>query len=182
MPVRRRLPSSPSFCTSTRRTVRSAMPATQAGPALKRTRVSRGLAVGDLFNDGNMDVVVGDIDGPPDGPAQPWCSRTPLGQLRTGRHQEQSPGARTPGSKSSPAGMTQTDEMHQWRQLSLAKRSARPLRPGSGHQDRHPSRFAGPPARWTRSKSLAADHFYSVLEGKGIVAAEEIRPKKAALK
>ena len=30
----------------------------QAGPALKEKRVSRGLAVGDLFNDGNMDVVV----------------------------------------------------------------------------------------------------------------------------
>ena len=37
----------------------------QAGQALKEKRVSRGLAVGDLFNDGNMDVVVGDIDGAP---------------------------------------------------------------------------------------------------------------------
>ena len=27
--------------------------------------VSRGLAVGDMFNDGNMDAVVGDIDGGP---------------------------------------------------------------------------------------------------------------------
>jgi hypothetical protein len=28
-------------------------------------RVSRGLAVGDLFNDGNMDVVIEDLDGSP---------------------------------------------------------------------------------------------------------------------
>ena len=35
----------------------------QSGPALRAKRVSRGLAVGDLFNDGNMDVVVEDLDG-----------------------------------------------------------------------------------------------------------------------
>ena len=37
----------------------------QAGNALMERRVSRGLAVGDLFNDGNMDVVVEDLDGSP---------------------------------------------------------------------------------------------------------------------
>jgi hypothetical protein len=37
----------------------------QAGPALKELRVSRGVAVGDLFNDGNLDVVIGDLDGAP---------------------------------------------------------------------------------------------------------------------
>src|SRR5437763_1316657 len=37
----------------------------QAGPALLEKRVSRGLAVADLFNDGNMDVVISDIDGAP---------------------------------------------------------------------------------------------------------------------
>ncbi len=37
----------------------------EAGPALMERRVSRGLAVGDLFNDGNMDVVVEDLDGKP---------------------------------------------------------------------------------------------------------------------
>src|SRR5580658_9229938 len=36
-----------------------------SGPALKEKRVSRGLAVGDLFNDGNVDVVVSDLDGAP---------------------------------------------------------------------------------------------------------------------
>ena len=37
----------------------------QAGAALTQRRVSRGLAVGDLFNDGQIDVVVGDLDGAP---------------------------------------------------------------------------------------------------------------------
>src|SRR5438105_4267041 len=36
-----------------------------AGPALEERRVSRGLAVGDLFNDGNVDVVVEDLDSAP---------------------------------------------------------------------------------------------------------------------
>jgi hypothetical protein len=37
----------------------------EAGPAMKERCVSRGLAMGDLFNDGNMDIVVGDMDGAP---------------------------------------------------------------------------------------------------------------------
>ena len=31
--------------------------------------VARGLAVGDLFNDGNVDLVIENIDGPPDRPS-----------------------------------------------------------------------------------------------------------------
>ncbi len=37
----------------------------EAGPAIEARRVGRGLAVGDLFNDGKMDVVVEDLDGKP---------------------------------------------------------------------------------------------------------------------
>jgi hypothetical protein len=37
----------------------------QAGPAIQEARASRGLAVGDLFNDGNMDVVIENLDGAP---------------------------------------------------------------------------------------------------------------------
>jgi hypothetical protein len=39
--------------------------AAQFGPALTEERVSRGLAVGDLDNDGRLDVVINDLDGSP---------------------------------------------------------------------------------------------------------------------
>jgi hypothetical protein len=39
--------------------------AAQLGPALTEERVSRGLAVGDLDNDGRLDVVINDLDGSP---------------------------------------------------------------------------------------------------------------------
>ena len=35
------------------------------GPTFTEKRVSRGLAVGDLFNDGQMDIVINDLDGSP---------------------------------------------------------------------------------------------------------------------
>src|SRR4029077_1018565 len=39
--------------------------AAQFGPVLTEERVSRGLAVGDLDNDGRLDVVINDLDGAP---------------------------------------------------------------------------------------------------------------------
>ncbi len=37
----------------------------QAGPALQLRQVARGLAVGNLFNDGKMDIVVENLEGKP---------------------------------------------------------------------------------------------------------------------
>ncbi|HEU5458808.1 MAG TPA: CRTAC1 family protein [Terracidiphilus sp.] len=52
----------------------------RVGPALERPQVSRGVAVGDLFNDGHMEAVVENLMGQPmilrpeDGPANHWIS------------------------------------------------------------------------------------------------------------
>ena len=58
-----------------------AMRAIEAGPAHRRKAVSRGLAVGDLFNDGNMDVVIDDLDGRPMVLQESGHSGAPLGEL-----------------------------------------------------------------------------------------------------
>src|SRR5262249_48558757 len=84
----------------------------QAGPALQQRKVSRGLAVGDLFNSGNMDVVINDLDGPPmvlgnrAAPGNHWIS------LELGSNSPKSNrlaiGARV---KLVAGGITQTDEV-----------------------------------------------------------------------
>jgi hypothetical protein len=61
-----------------------------AGQAMKERRVSRGLAIGDLFNDGNMDIVVGDIDGAPHASSQSRHTGTSLGQRPASWNKEQS--------------------------------------------------------------------------------------------
>ena len=109
----------------------------QAGPALKEKRASRGLAVGDLFNDGNMDVVVGDIDGAPmilrnhGVPGRHWVSF----ELAGG--EEQPAGAqRPPQDRCRRRDPDRRDP--QRRQLSLAERPARALRAGRCNEDRQP--------------------------------------------
>ena len=53
----------------------------QSGPAISKPRVSRGLAVGDLFNDGHMDLVVEESAGSPHGAPQSGNSGPPLGEF-----------------------------------------------------------------------------------------------------
>jgi len=51
-----------------------------AGPAIQIPQVSRGLAVGDLFNDGHLDIVIENLEGEPmilrtqGGPRNHWIS------------------------------------------------------------------------------------------------------------
>jgi len=146
----------------------------QAGPALQEKRVSRGLAVADLFNDGNMDVVVGDLDGSPmilrnhGVPGQHWVSF----ELAGTKSNRLALNARI---KIVAGGMTQTQEIHSGGSY-LSQNDLR-VHFGLGPAEK----VSSVEIRWPSGKAenlgeLAADHFYSVLEGAGIVPAERIRP------
>ena len=146
----------------------------QAGPALPEKRVSRGLAVADLFNDGNMDVVVGDLDGGPmilrnhGVPGQHWVSF----ELAGTKSNRLALNARI---KIVAGGMTQTQEIHSGGSY-LSQNDLR-AHFGLGPADK----ISSVEIRWPSGKvenlgNLLADHYYSVLEGAGIVPAESIRP------
>ncbi len=148
----------------------------QAGPALQEKRVSRGLAVADLFNDGNMDVVIGDIDGAPmllrnhGVPGAHWVSF----ELAGTKSNRLALNARV---KIVAGGMTQTEEIHSGGSY-LSQNDVR-VHFGLGTAQKIDSMEI----RWPSGKietlpAMSADQFYFVLEGQGIVPAERIRPSK----
>ena len=148
----------------------------QAGPALQEKRVSRGVAIGDLFNDGNVDVVVEDLDGPPmvlrnkGLPGRHWVSFE-LAGTKTNRL------AINARIKITAGGMTQTSQV-----LSGASYlSQNDLRQhfGLGSATKIDSvEIDWPSGTVDKMTNLEADKFYSVLEGKGIVPREQIAPGK----
>ncbi len=150
----------------------------QAGPAIQEPRVSRGLAVGDLFNDGNMDLVVEDLVGSPmilrnhGLPGKHWVSF----ELAGTRSNRLAIGARL---KIVAGGMTQTSEIHS----GGSYLSQHDLRVHFGLDKA--TKVDSLEIRWPSGeletlKDLEADKFYSVLEGEGIVPAAKIRPSGAA--
>jgi enediyne biosynthesis protein E4 len=148
---------------------------TEAGPALMEKRVSRGLAVADLFNDGKVDVVVNDLDGPPmilrnQGiPGRNWVSFE-LAGTKSNRL------ALNARMKVTSGGMTQTDEVRSGG--SYLSQSDLRLHFGLGEATKIDSvEIRWPSGTIDHIGSLDANHFYSILEGKGIVPAESIRPR-----
>jgi len=152
----------------------------QAGPALKEPRVSRGLAVGDLFNDGNMDVVVEDLTGSPmilgnsglqtglQGGVRHWVSF----ELAGTKSNRLAIGARV---KITAGGMTQTEEIHSGGSY-LSQNDLR-VHFGLGAAKKIESvEIRWPTGKIETMKDLDADKFYSVLEGQGIVPREKILP------
>ena len=150
----------------------------QSGPALAEKRVSRGLAVADLFNDGNMDVVVNNLDGRPTVLKNRGIS---------GRHWVSFELAGTKSNRLAlnarievvAGGMTQTGEVHSGGSY-LSQNDLR-LHFGLGLASKIDSvEIHWPSGAVEKISALAADHFYSVLEGHGIVPAETIRPTPTA--
>ena len=146
----------------------------QAGPALRIPRVSRGLAAGDLFNDGNVDIVVEDLTGEPmilrnsGVPGRHWASF----ELQGTSSNRLAIGARI-GIVAD--GMTQTEEIHSGGSY-LSQNDLR-VHFGLNTATRIDSvTISWPSGKMETLKNLDADKFYSVLEGHGTVSPEKIRP------
>jgi enediyne biosynthesis protein E4 len=147
----------------------------QSGPAVLEPRVSRGLAVGDLFNDGNVDLVVEDLVGKPmvlrnhGIPGRHWAGFELAGQ----KSNRMAIGARL---KLIAGGMTQTEQIHSGG--SYLSQSDTRVHFGLGKATSIDSlEIRWPSGKVETFKDLSADKFYSVLEGQGIVPGEAIRPK-----
>ncbi|MGD0368114.1 MAG: CRTAC1 family protein [Acidobacteriaceae bacterium] len=146
----------------------------QAGEALKERRVSRGLAVGDLFNDGNMDVVIEDLDGKPmilrnhGVPGNHWVSF----ELDGTKSNRLALNARI---RIVAGGMTQTDEIHSGGSY-LSQNDLR-VHFGLGSATKIDKvEIHWPSGLVENLTNLAADQHYNVLEGKGIVDPSVARP------
>ncbi len=153
---------------------------TQGGAALREPQVSRGLAVGDLFNDGNMDVVINNLDGAPvvlknHGVAgRHWVSF----ELAGTKSNRLAIGARL---KLVAAGITQTEEIHSGGSY-LSQNDLR-VHFGLNQATKIDSlEIRWPSGKVETLKDLEADKFYSALEGQGVVAREKIRPTTASAK
>jgi len=146
----------------------------QAGAPLKEKRVARGLAIGDLFNDGNMDAVVSDLDGSPmilrnhGIPGRHWVSF----ELAGTKSNRLALNARV---KIVAGGMTQTDEIHSGGSY-LSQNDLR-VHFGLGAAQKIDRVEIHWPSGATETMiDVAADQAYSVLEGNGIVPPYRIHP------
>jgi enediyne biosynthesis protein E4 len=145
-----------------------------AGPALSIPQVSRGLAVGDLFNDGHLEVVIENLEGQPmilrsvSGSRNHWISFS-LEGVRSNRLALNARVRVTAGD------LVQQDEVRS----SGSYLSQNDLRLHFGlaaHTRIDKAEVTWPSGATETLKNLASDRFYTVREGQGVVASHAPNP------
>ena len=146
----------------------------QAGDAVTEPRVSRGLATGDLENDGNLDFVIGNLDGAPTILHNPgitgahWVSF----ELAGSKSNRMALGARVTVMA---GGMTQTDEVRSGGSY-LSQNDVRLHFGLAAAQTIDSVEVRWPSGIVEKMTHLQANQFYYILEGSGLVDAAKIRP------
>lgn len=145
----------------------------QAGEALKLPRVGRGLAIGDLFNDGGQEVVVEDLEGEPailrpeGGPRNHW-----IGFELAGAANQLALNERV---KVVAGDLAQVDEVRSGG--SYLSQSDLRLHFGLGGRPQADRvEISWPSGRKQTLTNLRADRFYCLKEGSGVVSCAAIRP------
>ena len=149
-----------------------------AGEAIQIPQVSRGLAVGDLFNDGREDLVIENLEGgpmilrPESAPRNHWISFQFAGTksnrlaLNTRVHVFAGDLAQMDEVRSGGSYMSQNDlRLH----FGLGE-----------HRQADRVEITWPAGESETFTNLAADRFYCLKEGAGIVPCESIRPGRVA--
>jgi hypothetical protein len=149
------------------------------GPAIQIPQVSRGTAFGDLFNDGRVDIVVENVDG------KPMILRN-----EGGANHNHWIGFEVAGTKSNrlalnarikavAGDLVQVDEVRSGGSY-LSQNDLR-IHFGLGSHERLDRvEILWPSGETETINNLAADRFYAVKEGAGVVPRERVRPTAAA--
>ena len=146
-----------------------------AGPAIQVPQVSRGMAIGDLFNDGKLEAVVENLKGQPmilrpeSGPRNHWISL----QLEGVKCNRMALNARV---RAFAGDLVQMDEVVSGGSY-LSQNDVR-VHFGLGTHDRVDKvEITWPGGSKEQLTNLAADRFYVVREGAGVVKTEGTNPK-----
>ncbi|MGH9396378.1 MAG: CRTAC1 family protein [Terriglobia bacterium] len=145
-----------------------------AGPAIQVPQVSRGLAVGDLFNDGHLELVVENLQGQPmilrpeGGPRNHWIGV----ELQGTKSNRLALNARV---KAVAGDLIQTGEVFSGGSY-LSQNDLRIHFGLGGHERVDRLEILWPNGGTETLTGLGADRFYCIEEGKGVVTHEKIRP------
>jgi hypothetical protein len=145
-----------------------------AGPAIQIPQVSRGLAVGDLFNDGHLELAIENLEGQPmilrtQGVAANHWINIALEGTRSNRL------ALNARLRATAGDLVQQDEVFSGGSY-LSQNDLRIHFGLAKHDKVDKLEIFWPSGKVETLTNLAADHFYTVKEGEGIVPSAQTKP------